>query len=103
MQSAQAWFLLRARGFSGAYMVTGGIEGWKQTVLFPVLNEGADQASNAKARAISSHFGGHPLVATAGTLTAAAAPALTAVELPPPVPPGAKSIGTKKPKKKEGC
>jgi rhodanese-related sulfurtransferase len=104
-RSAQAWFLLRAKGFTGAYMVTGGIDGWKQTVLFPVLAQGADQASTAKIRAISSHFGGTPLAAAAGAAAIPGAPDQPAVDvakLPPP-PPAAGVATVKKPKKKEGC
>jgi rhodanese-related sulfurtransferase len=102
--SAQAWFLLRAKGYAGAYMIAGGIGGWKQDVLFPVLREGADQASIAKTRAVSSYFGGTPLAAAAGAAAAPApGPPAVAAKLPPPPPARAMASTVKKPKKREGC
>lgn len=104
-RSAQAWFLLRATGFKGAYVLTDGIDGWKQSVLFPVLTEGADQASNAKLQAVSRHFGGVPRVGAQGAAAPDAVPVPTELDqskLPPP--PAAVTAGARpKPKKKEGC
>jgi rhodanese-related sulfurtransferase len=103
-RSAQGWFLLRATGFKGAYLLTGGIDGWKQAVLFPVLAEGADQASNAKVQAVSRHFGGVPRVGAQGVAPGAAPvlPEMDQSKLPPP--PAAVTGGARpKAKKKEGC
>ena len=37
IHSAQAWMLLKAQGYQAVYMLTGGLEEWKDQVLFPVL------------------------------------------------------------------
>ena len=34
-RAAQAWMLLRAKGFKGVYILRGGLEAWKDSVLFP--------------------------------------------------------------------
>ncbi|HEY3381181.1 MAG TPA: rhodanese-like domain-containing protein [Vicinamibacterales bacterium] len=107
-RSAQAWFLLRAKGFRGVYMITGGIDGWKQDVLFPVLRDDADPVLAARLRAISTHFGGNVVAAATSVSGAAAPPAVPVVAsaaktvLPPPLP-ETKAAEVKKPKKKEGC
>jgi rhodanese-related sulfurtransferase len=104
-RSAQGWFLLRARGLKGAYLLNGGLEGWKQTVLFPILADGSTQSSDAKLLAISRHFGGAPRAAGSGAAGAAPVPdpaMSNAATLPPPPPPV--SGGSRpKAKKKEGC
>ena len=37
IHSAQAWMLLRAQGYKSVYMLKGGLEEWKDQVVFPVL------------------------------------------------------------------
>lgn len=103
-RSAQGWFLLRARGLKGAYMLTGGLDGWKQTVLFPILADGSKQSSDAKLQAISRHFGGAPRAAGSGSAGAPVPdPAVSnATTLPPPPPPVSGGVRPKA-KKKEGC
>ena len=39
IHSAQAWFLLKAHDYQGAYILLGGIESWKDEVLFPKAPE----------------------------------------------------------------
>ena len=101
IHSAQAWFLLRAKGYRGVYILRGGLDEWKDTVLFPRLAENpspADRAANEKRTYMSRHFGGRPL--TGGASQAEAAP----VEMPkvemPAAPPAAQLA---KKKRKEGC
>jgi rhodanese-related sulfurtransferase len=101
-RSAQAWMLLRAMGYRAVYMMHGGLEGWRDQVLFPSLAEHptAFQAQrDEKLKALSAYFGGTP---QAGG-TPAAAPT---VRVMPNVPaPSAPAGGAGKPvkKKKEGC
>ena len=101
MRAAEAWFLLKARGYRGVYALEGGLDGWTSTVLFPGLAEHPtpDQRRvNDRLRAISAFFGGTPhlggatvVAASARELPKVAAPTLSA------------SAGHAKRKKKEGC
>lgn len=110
VKASQGWFLLKAKGFKGVYMVKGGLDQWKSEVLYPVLGQ-ADTAeaiiANAKRAAISTHFGGTPRTmgdqasAAATPEAAAAAPAAVATPVPPSAAPVRKTAAA--PKKKEGC
>jgi rhodanese-related sulfurtransferase len=63
MHSAQAWFLLRAKGYAGAKILLYGLEEWKDRILFPALPESPapDQLADVRrAREISAFFGGQP-------------------------------------------
>jgi rhodanese-related sulfurtransferase len=98
---AQAWFLLETQGYKGAYIVEGGMNAWRDQVVYPRV-DGLDQAVRAKVEATSAHFGGRPRTGPAGE-TAAALPASMA-QAAPLVP--APAAAAKKPapaKKKEGC
>jgi hypothetical protein len=101
IHSAQAWFLLKARKYPGAYILSGGLEAWKDEVLFPALPANATRADSvafAGAAEISRRFGGSP---RSGEALAQATPA---PELPAVAAPAAPA-GTQAPKKKkkEGC
>lgn len=74
IHSAQAWFLLKAQGYGGAYILLGGLDEWKERTL-----------------------GTAPR--TAGT-EVTSAPAVAAPR--PPAAPAAPAAAKKK-KKKEGC
>ena len=111
IHSAQAWMLLKAQGYKGVYMLKGGLEEWKDRVVFPVLADDPtpDQRSrDERLRTISTFFGGQPRSASAVTAGGAgmpgmampAAPALPKVAAPPS-PAGGARPGA--PKKKEGC
>jgi rhodanese-related sulfurtransferase len=104
IHSAQAWFLLRANGFKGVYMLRGGLDAWRDEVLFPALAEGQTpfQAErNARLTALAKHFGGAP---RSGAATSADAPAQAVVSMPKLEKPAgaAAPVGARK-KKKEGC
>jgi rhodanese-related sulfurtransferase len=100
IHASQAWMLLRAKGFKGVYTLKGGLDQWKDEVLFPTLAENAGPAERARferAAAVARSFGGSPR--TGGAQPAALKmPELAKVEAPPPgaVAPIAR-------KKKEGC
>jgi hypothetical protein len=103
IHSAQAWMLLRARGYDGVYMVLGGLDAWKDEVLFP--SPAADAGPQARAQferaaQVAKFFGGEARVAGDAVAPTAGAelPKLTA---PPPMPGPATPVAKKK--KKEGC
>ena len=100
IHSAQAWFLLRAQGYPGATMLFGGLDAWKDEVLFPALPVEAtpeQRASFERARVVSEFFGGSPRSGVEAEQATAAVP-LPTVEAPARV-----VAPTRKKKKKEGC
>jgi len=109
IHSAQAWFLLKARGAANAYFLLGGLDAWKSEVLFPTLVENPtaeQQKQNDEMTSVAAHFGGQAMAAQAGggaapVPAAAVAPAMPKVEAPA-APAGGIPAGTPK-KRKEGC
>jgi rhodanese-related sulfurtransferase len=111
IHSAQAWMLLRAQGYEAVYMVLGGLDGWKDEVLFPTLPADADAQARARferAAQVAKFFGGEARIGVApgtGQAASTAAPAvaneLPKLTAPPPSPGPAVPVGKKK--KKEGC
>jgi hypothetical protein len=103
--------LLKAQGYKGVYMLKGGLEEWKDQVLFPVLedNPTLDQRSrDERFRTICRFFGGQPRSASAVAAGGAGGPALAMPAAPalpkvtaPPSPAGSVKPGPAK--KKEGC
>ena len=117
IHSAQAWFLLKARGNRGVYILLGGLDTWRDSVVFPVLAENPTpfQAErNAKLTARAAYFGGAPRAASAAATPTEGAPAApiaggapaAPVAMPkiqtPSAPAGAAAAAAPK-KKKEGC
>jgi rhodanese-related sulfurtransferase len=105
IHAAQAWLLLKARGFQAVYSILGGLDEWKETVLFPqkpAKPTPEEQLAFEKSAQMAKYFGGSARDASGGE--AATSPALPQLT-PPPVPPaGGNPGGTAKPKKtKEGC
>ncbi|MDK9698929.1 MAG: rhodanese-like domain-containing protein [bacterium] len=102
IHSAQAWFFLRSNQYRRAYILRGGLEEWKDRVLFPKLPENANAEASQQFKKIievSKHFGGSPQTGAAAEQTTMQKelPKLPAVGVFPVVPTG----GGKK--KKEGC
>lgn len=103
---AQAWLLLKARGLRAVYNLKGGLEGWKDEVLFPVfpVPPAPDKPEYERQASLSRHFGGTPRI---GAEAAAAALALPTPQiqadpaLAPALPGDVKPLAKKK--KKEGC
>lgn len=101
IHSAQGWFLLRAEGYRGVYILRGGLDEWKDQVIYPSLPANADASQMAafeKMKEVSRHFGGAPRAAGQEP-TQIATPAMPRLEMPAavPVPPVPQK------KKKEGC
>lgn len=101
IHAAQAWFLLRASGYPGVYTLFGGLDEWKDQILFPTLSSNPtseEKARFARVSAISAHFGGTPQTADS------AAPLNRSLPMPqvaaPAPPAGAKPAARKR---KEGC
>jgi rhodanese-related sulfurtransferase len=109
IHSAQAWMLLRAQGYTSVSMLKGGLDAWKDQVVFPVLADNAaaaERARDERLRSISAFFGGQPRSAAAGAnampgVAVPATPLLPKAVAPPSPPGGAKAAPAKK--KKEGC
>jgi rhodanese-related sulfurtransferase len=101
IHAAQAWMLLKAKGYGGASTLFGGLDAWKDEVLFPSLAADAtpeQKARFARAVEVARRFGGQPR--TGGTV-AAAVPALPRLEAPAPSAAGPAARPPKK--RKEGC
>jgi rhodanese-related sulfurtransferase len=110
VQTAQAWLLLRAKGYRGARLLKGGLVAWNDQVVSPVLTENPtpeQRAENDKLTAIAAYFGGQPRTAAGAT------PAAVVTSAPPPpaagvaaskVVPAAPAAAPKAPaRKKESC
>jgi rhodanese-related sulfurtransferase len=102
IHASQAWFLLAAKGYKHVYLLTGGLDEWREKILFPAIPENAtaeQQAQFAKLKEVSRFFGGTPQTGAASGQTAVKKE-MPKMPMPsgsaPPVPSGGK-------KKKEGC
>jgi rhodanese-related sulfurtransferase len=113
IHSAQAWFLLKAQRYPGVYILFGGLEAWKEEVLYPVAPAAATPRENAtfeREAQVARFFGGRSRAATAaadsGSLNAMpAVPNSPSAGIAPPQAPaagGPARPGAKK-KRKEGC
>jgi rhodanese-related sulfurtransferase len=101
-RTAQAWMLLRARGYKGVYILRGGLEAWKDSVLFPRMADNASPEQTvefAKRREVSRFFGGTPQAAPGDTTAKQVTAVMPTLAMPAPTA----AAGTPKKKKKEGC
>jgi rhodanese-related sulfurtransferase len=100
IHSAQAWFLLKAARYPGAYILLGGLDAWVDEILFPALPEQptAEQAAEfERVRFVSEFFG--------GSARAGAEEPGDRAALPLPKVDNSKTpkTFTRKKKKKKGC
>jgi len=103
IHSAQAWFLLKAKGYKRVYMLRDGLDGWKDQVLFPALTESPSpfQARrDEQLKRIATHFGGQ--ARTSSDAAAADAPQMIAMPTLQ-MPAAVAAPAAPKKKKKEGC
>jgi rhodanese-related sulfurtransferase len=98
IHSAQGWFLLRAQGYAGASILLGGLDAWKDEVLFPVVADGLEPGVAERLREVAEHFGGQPR----GGGAAQADESYDLPEVAMPAAPAAPPPSTKR-KKREGC
>jgi rhodanese-related sulfurtransferase len=105
IHAAQAWMVLKGRGFTQVYTLLEGLDAWKDEVLFPLMPQSpspVEQARFDRAVQVAKFFGGQPRAAAApgaqpmALPTQATAPAVA----PPTLPAGARG-GPRK--KREGC
>jgi rhodanese-related sulfurtransferase len=99
--ASQAWFILKSKGYKGVYILEGGLNAWKENVLFPKvpINGSKDElAQFEKMKEVSEYFGGQ------------AQTDLTTAETKPGYQLPVSTTGTQKPgaipktkKKREGC
>ena len=111
IHSAQAWMLLKAQGYKSVYMLKGGLDEWRDQVVFPVVSDNptpVQRARDERLKSMSTFFGGQPRSAAAVAAGAPATPAIAAPLRPavptvaaPPSPAGGAKPAPKK--KKEGC
>ena len=110
IHSAQGWMLMRAEGYTGVTILFGGLEAWKDEVVFPIApaTPAPEEAARfERAVQVARFFGGQPRAAADTTGAAApalaiAAPASPAPALSSPAAPARKG-GPVARKKKEGC
>jgi len=105
IHAAQAWMVLKGRGFSQVYTLLEGLDAWKDEVLFPVVPQSPtpeQQAQFERAAHVAKFFGGQPRAAAAPGAEPVALPSAAAMPrvAPPTLPAGA--VGGPK-KKREGC
>ncbi|MFN8095639.1 MAG: rhodanese-like domain-containing protein [Vicinamibacteria bacterium] len=107
IHAAQAWMVLKGRGYTSVRTLLEGLDGWKAEVLFPVqpVSPAPDEAARfERAVQLAKFFGGQPRAAAASGAEpaplAVAAPALPSVA-PPTLPGGGATAAPRK--KKEGC
>lgn len=101
IHSAQAWMLLRAKGYNAVYMLFGGLEEWTDKILFPKLAQNATPeqiTAFEKMKEVSKFFGGSPQVGGTTEEVSAKKP-MPKLEMPT----GGSAPTTGKKKKKEGC
>jgi rhodanese-related sulfurtransferase len=105
IHAAQAWMVLKGRGYTQVYTLLEGLDAWKDEVLFPVMPQvptPEQQAQFERAAHVAKFFGGQPRAAAAPGSEPMALPtqAMAPAVAPPTLPAGA-AAGPKK--KREGC
>lgn len=101
IHSAQAWFLLKAKDYKNVYMLRGGLEEWKDQILFPAItgiDDSLKPGKTAKIREVSKFFGGVPQSESAEGTTIK-----TQMKMPTLSAPVQSPVSSIKKKKKEGC
>jgi rhodanese-related sulfurtransferase len=106
IHSVQAWLLLRASDYKTVYVLKGGLDEWKEQVLFPILAESPNdfqRARDERLKSVAAFFGGQPRIGAPGGPLALpmAAGTMPAPNVAAPASPGGARPATKK--KKEGC
>lgn len=98
--ASQAWFILKSKKYKGVYILDGGLEAWKDKVLFPKapLNGNKEElAQFEKMKEVAKYFGGSAQTDSSITETK------QQVKLPTTVTAPKSTAPTGKKKKREGC
>ena len=105
IHAAQAWMVLKGRGFTRVYTLLEGLDAWKDDVLFPVMPQSPtaeQQAQFERSAQVAKFFGGQPRTAAAPGAEPVALPTQAAMpQVAPPTLPSGAGGGPKK--KREGC
>ncbi len=105
IHAAQAWMLLKANGYDNSYTILGGLDAWKDRILFPSLPAGSsaiDSINFEKLKAVSRYFGGSPQESASAAAPSTATLKRELPKLSSSGGGGSSAAPTKK-KKKEGC
>jgi rhodanese-related sulfurtransferase len=107
--AAQGWFILKAKNYKSVYILEGGLNGWKDKVVYPKVPANPSKEELAKLekmRVVAQYFGGD-LVTSSGAAetnqqiklpsTTSVAPQSTQPKL------GGGKVTAPKKKKREGC
>lgn len=103
IHAAQAWFLLKAKKYKYVYTLLGGLDEWKDAVLYPVIPDSIPAGEEGKYYLLkerSVFFGGMPVTSGNTESTVKSAPPLPKLPVPSATVPGGNAP---KKKKKEGC
>ncbi|GIV46096.1 MAG: hypothetical protein KatS3mg036_0914 [Ignavibacterium sp.] len=105
--AAQGWFILKAKKYNSVYILEGGLNGWKDKVVFPKVpaNPTKDElAKLEKLRVVAQYFGGDLVAETSSTEIKTEVKLPTSTVVPQSTQPttGSKVTAPKK-KKREGC
>jgi rhodanese-related sulfurtransferase len=109
IHASQALMFLWGRGYRNAYTLLGGLDAWKDEVLFPVIPAQAtteERAQVERALQVAKFFGGQARAAAALGGAPAEMPKVEApaMPVPPPPPPGGGSRrAAPKRTKRQGC
>jgi rhodanese-related sulfurtransferase len=103
VEAAKAWFLLEAQGFKSVYVVDGGVQRWRETVLFPRKSAEISGAGFERQVQVARFFGGAPQAEGVSVPTATASPMPKIVATPLPAMPESRTAAAQPRKKKEGC
>jgi len=97
LESGKSWILLKAAKYKDVRILSGGLDGWKNNVLYPEI-QALSENKRSKISQISFHFGGQPKSDAVGSQTVS--PDLPKIQAPVNVP-----LSKPKParKKREGC
>lgn len=99
IKAAQGWFVLKSKDYKGVYIINGGIDAWKDEILFPTISENASPEEKVefdKIVEVSKFFGGSPQV---GETEGEKEIKMPKIEMPAALP---MNTNSSKPKR-EGC
>ena len=70
--ASQAWFILKSKGYKGVYILDGGLDAWKEKVLFPkapINGNEKEVAQFEKMKEVAKYFGGQAQTDSSATET----------------------------------
>lgn len=105
--AAQGWFILKAKKYNSVYILEGGLNGWREKVLFPKFSANPskdDLEKLERIKYIAEYFGGNIVTESASTeiKTEVKLPTTSVVPKSTSSTSGGKVTAPKK-KKREGC